>query len=448
MSARNLQATTRGVAGIELRRTGAWSVAASLTVIGAVLIAASQPPLSQYGNWSSSWAAAMERLSTLGLVLGPLAGAAAAWVGGREGRRQLGELLASTPRPALTRRTTTWAALTAGLLLGTAAAAGLLFAGIAPTVSYSGGRWPASLLLALLGIVVCASLGFAAGHLVPGRFTAPAVAVLIYLTSGVASYLGPSWGGFIPLLPVAQLPSSEGRELIDWVTAVATVWFLALTAAGLLLAGARLRTTAAIPALVALLAAVPLAAASPDDGAYVSPWTQADPRALQPVCTPDVPQVCVAQVHAGLLDDVAPVARDLLANVQTYLPLDRAVEIAAGQSAPPGALAIGSLEGRSRFLRPGLAHPERVVEDAVFRLTMPQCPGQELNGPDQRPYVSMGAAQFLLSGGTVQPSTDPAIEALHTRLTADPDQAHTWINDFMPAAAGCDVETLARLAQP
>ena len=448
MSARSLHATTRGVAVIELRRTGAWSVAAGLAVIGAVLIAASQPPLNQYGNWSSSWAAAMERLSTLGLVLGPLAGAAAAWVGGREHRRQLGELLASTPRSALTRRNTTWAALTAGLLLGAAAVTCLLIAGIAPAVSYFGGRWPASLVLALLGIVVCASLGFAAGHLIPGRFTAPAVGVLIYLTCGVAGYLGRKWGEFTPLLPVAQLPSDEGRELIGWVAAAATVWFLAVAAAGLLLAGARRRATAAIPAVVALLATVPLTATTPEIGTYGSPWTQADHQALQSVCTLDVPQVCVAQVHADLLDDVAPLARGLLADVQTYLPLDRAVEIAAGQSAPSGALAIGTLEGQSRFLRPGLARPERVVEDAVFRLTNPQCPGQELNGPDQRPYVSIGAAQLLLSGGTVQPSLDPAIEALHTRLTADPDQARTWINDFIPAAASCDVDTLAQLAQP
>lgn len=199
---------------------------------------------------------------------------------------------------------------------------------------------------------------------------------------------------------------------------------------------------------MALLAAVPLTATTPDGGAYISPWTQADPQALQLVCTDDAPQVCLARVHAGLLDDVAPLARDLLADVQTYLPLDRAIEVPAGQPAPPGALTISALEGQSRFLRPGLAHPERVVENAIFQLTNPQCSGQELDGADQRPYVAIGAAQFLLSGGTVQPSLDPAVETLHTRLTADPDRARAWMDAFIPSAASCDVDTLARLAQP
>lgn len=441
--------TTRHIAGIEFRRTGALLVAASLATVGTVLIVSKQEPFNPYAYWSSSWAFAADTLSDYTIVLGPLAGTVAAWVGGRECRRRLTELLATTARPALSRTGTTWAALTLGLVLGMAGVIGVLAAGIAPTVSYQGGRWPASLLLVLLGIVVCSSIGFAAGRVIPGRLVAPAVGIVLYVGTGMVSYLDVAWEAFTPLAP-GQLPSSEGQELIGWVIPVATVWFVALAVTALLLGAGSHRWTALAPALVAVLVAVPLTGASGADGPYDTAWLQRDLQARQRVCTSDTPEVCVARVHAGLLDEVTPLARDLLTRVQPFLSVDRVAEVRDfDEAVPAGTLAMPSLQGRSRFLRPGLAHPETIAQDTIVQLTWVQCDGGVLEGANQSPWVTAAVAESLFAGA-VSPFyvDDPAVGAIYARLAADPAAARQWMDSFVPAAANCDLATLALLAQP
>lgn len=441
--------TTRRIARIEIRRTGALPVAAALATVGAVLIASKQEPFYPYAYWSSSWAFAIDWLSEYRILYGPLAAAAAAWVGGRERRRHLGELLATTARPALARTVMTWAALTLGLVLGMAVITGVLAAGIAPSVSYHGGRWPAGLLLVLLGIVVCSSFGFAAGRLISGRLVAPAVGLVLYVGTGMANYVDATWETFTVLAPTGHVPSRDGWELIGWVVPAAAGWFVALSATALLIAAGR-RWTALASALVAVLLAVPLTGATGSDGRYEAVWVQVDPQAQHQVCTPDAPEVCVTRVHAGLLDEVTPLARDVLTRVQPFLAVDRVSEVRYfNDTVPAGTLAMPGLEGRSRFLRPGLAHPETIAQDIIVGLTTLQCDGDVLNGADQWPFVTPVVAEALLSGNAPWFYVDdPAIDAVHARLAADPVAARQWMDSFLPAAASCDVETLARLAQP
>ncbi|MEJ5913133.1 hypothetical protein [Pseudokineococcus sp. 1T1Z-3] len=446
MTARAGEAGTGGVLRIELRRSGAYLLGGLLAVLGAVLVVTSQAPLDPYGLWSSSWAAAMRVLSETSIVLGPLAAAGAAWTAGREGRRHLGELLATTPRPVLARQQTTWAAIALGVVAGTLGVAGVLVAGIAPGLSYSGGRWPLALLLAVLGVLACSAVGFAAGRLIRGRLVAPGVGVLLYVLNGYLGYLtGPS-ARLSPLALVSQLPSQEGYELDGWSAAGAAIWLLAVTATAVLLAGSR-RLAALVPALLAAVSAAALVT-TPATGD--SPlWLQPDEQALEQVCTDDAPQVCVQRVHAGLLQDVTPPARELLARVQDFLPVDRIAEVPYGQQAPPGTLAMADLQGRSRFLRPGMDHPGQVVDDTVSRLTSYMCEGPELDAAGQQPYLTLDVAHALLTGELLLSSADPtAVEALITRLEEDPAAARAWMARFLPAAADCDVATLVDLARP
>src|SRR5687768_587102 len=98
----------------------------------------------------------------MGLALGPLAGVAAAWVAGRERRRDAQELLFSTSRPAPHRLLMTWWANVVAVLVGFVIVAVLVAAAVFPEArSYTGGRWAVTWLLVLLGLLACSAIGFA-----------------------------------------------------------------------------------------------------------------------------------------------------------------------------------------------------------------------------------------------------------------------------------------------
>lgn len=112
-----------------------------------------------------------------------------------------------------------------GVLAGYLAQAAVIAAAIAPAVSYAG------------------AMG---GGVVAGRARLVTCAgIALYVGCGLPAYFGGAW---IQLTPVAQLPSSGGYQLIAWVIPVASVWLLALTATGLVLALARRRIWALLPA--------------------------------------------------------------------------------------------------------------------------------------------------------------------------------------------------------
>src|SRR5690606_14141120 len=84
---------TRHVLRTELRRSTAGVAAVATLALGASLLVA------EASSWAGRWMglAAAVRFSTL--LLAPAAVALGVWQGGRERRRRIGGLLASTPRP-------------------------------------------------------------------------------------------------------------------------------------------------------------------------------------------------------------------------------------------------------------------------------------------------------------------------------------------------------------
>ncbi len=106
----------------------------------------------------------------------PFAAAFSAWSGSREGRRNVGDLLATTVRPAWTRQlcslggTLTW--MLAAFLAGVAA----VYVKTAAAAAWGGPPiWP--VVVGVVALTAVCALAFAIGALFPGRFTAPIVAV-------------------------------------------------------------------------------------------------------------------------------------------------------------------------------------------------------------------------------------------------------------------------------
>jgi hypothetical protein len=120
---------------------------------------------------------------------------AAAWMGSREGRRSIADLVAGTARPRWSRQLATWAATTAWAEVGCLACIAVVYLITARQASWGGPLWwPAAVSVA--GVPALTAIGFAAGAWFPGRFVTPLVTVVVFFglaygtqaTSGDHSY--------------------------------------------------------------------------------------------------------------------------------------------------------------------------------------------------------------------------------------------------------------------
>ena len=106
----------------------------------------------------------------------PFAAGISAWAGSREGRHNVGDLLAATARPAWMRQLCSLAGTLAWVLAAFLAGVVVLYVHIAQTATWGGPPvWPVAAGDVSLA-AVCA-LAFTLGALFPGRFTAAIVAV-------------------------------------------------------------------------------------------------------------------------------------------------------------------------------------------------------------------------------------------------------------------------------
>jgi hypothetical protein len=104
------------------------------------------------------------------------AGGFCAWAGSREGRRKTGDLLGTTARPAWARQLAALAGTMFWLVLAFLVAVAALYIQTARAVVWGGPPlWPVA--VGLVALVTICVVGFTAGALFPGRFTAPVVAV-------------------------------------------------------------------------------------------------------------------------------------------------------------------------------------------------------------------------------------------------------------------------------
>ena len=223
------------------------------------------PPLWTVRSMAMQWRAMFEFM--------PFAAGVAAWMGSRDGRRRITDLVGVTARPRWARQLATWTATTCwalGVYLGCAA---VLYGVTAAKATWGGPLWW-PLAVGAICIAAATALGFAAGTLLPSRFTPPVVVVVIlvllvvvnpvvttrYETYGRLSplpdTLGHGLGIFYPFVPdisIVQmmffggiavaligalgLPALSGGRWLRGAAAVVTVAGLAAVGTGVGLAG-------------------------------------------------------------------------------------------------------------------------------------------------------------------------------------------------------------------
>jgi hypothetical protein len=145
--------------------------------------------------------------SHLLLNCAPFVAGGAAWMSSREGRRHTTDLVAIAARPRWLSQLFSWAATTAWALLIYLGCVAVLYGVTASQATWGGPPWwPVA--AGATGVAACSALGFAIGSLLPGRFTAPLVALgaLLVLTVGFHLAVGQT-KGYDLISPINQDPA-------------------------------------------------------------------------------------------------------------------------------------------------------------------------------------------------------------------------------------------------
>ena len=360
----------------------------------------------------------------------PVAGAAA-WMGSREGRRHTTDLVTIAARPRWARLLAAWAATTCWAMLGYLGCVAVLYGVTARQAAWGGPLWwPA--VVAAASLPALSALGFAAGALVPSRFTAPLAAVGAFfvlalsteLIHGSQSYwqisplvskpwdIGPDAGmaTFYPYL--ADLPIAQVMFLAGLTVAV--LGTLALPAGR---GGRWLRRPAAIIAAAGLLVAgtaVALAGTGKLDAhgmiAIPALHDAASDRPVRytPVCSHTRIPVCLNPAYAGYLPATAAALAPVLAEV-AGLP---------GAPARISQAAATYRQGPGNSVGVGLAGPSTVGRPPVFRLLLlDQLPGPAMTTSALAAALRSGAGPAIVAGVTGgAPGASPAQQAVTAAL--------------------------------
>lgn len=298
-----------GLVRIEVRRN------ALLPLLPVCLVLLSLTPIAQHLQPVALWTDRSTDLQSSIQLLGPVSAAAAAWMGSRERRRTMTDLLASTPRSPWRRWTATWAA-TCGWAVLCYAGLGVVFFSITSVQATWGHLviWP--VLSGLTSLIACTAVGFAVGRLAPHWITTAlaGIGVFLAMAAGMVDALhGGAPGRLSPLYPSISLESSVFYAVRPDLTFLQVSCYVgvALVALGLLTlrgtAGSRpvRRSGTALTALgTALVAtAVGLAYTSHRDAQGVVVPALHDAAtdrtvAYTPVCTHSPLPVCLHPAYA------------------------------------------------------------------------------------------------------------------------------------------------------
>jgi hypothetical protein len=320
----------------------------------------------------------------------PLAGAAA-WMGSRESRRRVTDTVTITPRSRWGRLLATWAATTIWAMVAYAGCLAAVYAVTARQTSWGGPLWwPAA--VAAASMPAFTALGFAAGVLLPSRFTAPPAAIVAFfifvlptdLIIGAHSYWqvtpivtgpwnsGPDAGvatfyHYLPDLPITQVMFLAGFT-------ITLLGALALPAGS---GGRSLRTAAAGLTAAGLLTAgtaVELAGTGTMDqhGMIDIPALHdaaADqPIQFTPVCSHTAIQVCLNPAYASLLPVTATALEPVLNQI-------------AGLPGAPARILQEATQYRQDLHRGVMISPDARTSSGsqpVYHLLLPD----QLPGPD------------------------------------------------------------------
>jgi hypothetical protein len=160
---------------LEIRHSPvAWvlPILAALFYANAYRMAAGFPPV---------WSVRASVITGANLVFFSVIGAGiAAWTATREGRRKTGDLLATTARASWARQATVLGATALWMELAYLAGVAVIYVQTALDATWGGPPlWP--LAVGVVGVAAACALGFTVGTLFPSRFTAPIVAVAVFV---------------------------------------------------------------------------------------------------------------------------------------------------------------------------------------------------------------------------------------------------------------------------
>ena len=345
--------------------------------------------------------------------IAPVVGAAA-WMGSREARRRTTDLVTISARPRWAKRLTAWAATTSWAMAGYLGCLAVLYGVTAHQASWGGPLWwPAAVAAASLPTL--SALGFAAGTLVPSRFTAPLAAIAAFFALALSTELirgshsywqvsplvtdpwdtGPDAGvatfyHFVPDLPIAQVMFLAGLT-------TAVLGALALPEG----AGPRsLRAAAAAVAAAGLLAAgtaVGLAGTGRLDnhGMIAIPAlhdaASGRPIRYTPVCSHTAIPVCLNPAYASYLPDTAAALRPVLDEL-AGLP---------GTPARISQAAATYRQERGNSVAIGLTGPVLSGTPPVYHLLLPdQLDGPVMTASELASLVRSGAGSDLVASVT------------------------------------------------
>ncbi|GAA4535330.1 hypothetical protein [Amycolatopsis samaneae] len=291
------------VLGIELRRSVALLAGAVIVAAGLAVAFMMFQKDTSLGQWTA-YAGLMRYLLE---ILCPLAIGAGAWQGRRERRSGMTELTATVSRPAWQRVLPVSGAMAITVVVGYAVVFVAGVVQVAGNTTYQHLGWLPIPLVGALALIASGWLGLGIGTLLPSAITAPVLVAgslmgliaLRVLVGGKAALLSPELGGVLSDHFVAPAPR---------VTIAQVIWFAALAVTGIVLATGigRRRLFALLPVALGLAVALPLLPAT-REATYV-----ADPGAAEPVCTADLPRVCVGKAHANALQPLVGPAREAL----------------------------------------------------------------------------------------------------------------------------------------
>ncbi len=419
----------------ELRRSGLplWIVPLLLAVLGLVFAKTLRSMEGGRFEWSTS---IFYNMTPVVVLASTLALAVAAWRGGRERRRGLGELIDSTPRPRSQRALVSWLPVVVWPVVAYLPA--VLAFGMLSTDAVSGPPLFGVLAAALSTVVAYAALGFVIGYFVPGRFTTPVAGVVVFIaTIGLASVAPHGLLSAVPqptygTIAMNRLSVGLWDRPVWWFAPATALWFAALTVTLLVVATARRRWLAVFPLILAVLIAAPLV--------RTQVW-RIDTTSPLLACSDGDVRVCVPKETGVELDAVAtstrPV-RDRLAELPSVAPLGAAV--------PGDARAyVWPQQCRAYLDRISCVSPRLSAAGTMLaqRTTGWQCSKSTPISPiytSPAPRLEHGVRAWLLG------RTGNAAPKLAQRIAAMPDEERReWLSHYLIASDDCDLSAIDSL---
>ncbi len=308
----------------------------------------------------------------------PFVAGVAAWMGSRDGRRGLTDLLTTGARPRFAVQFATWAATAIWAVGGYLVFMGATLWALGRSITYGAPPyWP--LAVGAVGVAAFSAAGFAAGAFFPTRFTAPVAAFGALLACGTSSQIGFSadsgWalilptnsngnfgqdaGIFYQFLP--DLPIARVMFLTGVTVALVAVLGLPVRAGGLRLRHIAAVVTAAGAALAVIAIVLTWTSTVSSYGVVIPALHDAAsdrPIPYTPVCGNAGPQVCVQPAYRPWLADETAALRPVVAQI-TGLPGSpvRAAQVASlfypngpGMGRSTGVGQITTISGRPAVL--------------------------------------------------------------------------------------------------